>query len=185
FEKKHGGQIIILRPSMIYGRNYLWNAFLGSQLGEGRWLQIKTQATIPITYVENCAEAIIMATECSEAIGKVFNIVDDNLPIQATYVSQLIERTSPRPRIILIHWEAIDFLARIIWKGNQWLFKGRAKLPGILIPDSLHARFKPFNYSNCRLKQAIDWAPKYSLEVALDRSFSNTDLLSIPATEVS
>lgn len=184
FEKKYGGQIVILRPSMIYGRGYLWNAFLGSQMGKIGLLQIKTQATIPITYVENCAEAIVMATECDEAIGKVFNIVDDNLPLQTTYINQLIKRRFLPPRIISIHWEAVDFLARIIWKGNQRLFKGRAKLPGILVPASLHARFKPFNYTNFRLKQTLGWVPRYSLEAALDRSLSNTDLLRIPITEV-
>lgn len=184
FGNKSGGQVVILRPSMIYGRNYLWNALLGSQLSEDRWLQIKTEATLPITYVENCAEAIVMAAECDKAFGQVLNVVDDDLPNQTMYINHFIKRLSPRPRIVSVHWEVINLLAHIIWTCNQWLLKGHAKLPGIFIPASLHARFKPFNYSNRKLKETLGWVPKYSLKDALDRSLSNTDLLSVPITEV-
>ena len=54
---------VILRPGVIYGRDNLWTARLGISANEGRWLRIGWLATLPLSYVENCAEAIVLAAE--------------------------------------------------------------------------------------------------------------------------
>ena len=63
------------------------------------------------------------------------------------------------------------------------LFFGKIKLPGILIPARLEARFKPFRYSNEKAQKILDWQPSYSLDEALKRSFSDIDLLSEAASK--
>ena len=40
FENDHGAKVTILRPGMIYGRECLWHALLGAEIGENRWLKI-------------------------------------------------------------------------------------------------------------------------------------------------
>ena len=57
---------------------------------------------------------------------------------------------------------------------NTLVFGGRAKLPSILIPVRLHARFKPLRYSNKRLHEALGWNQRYTLAQALDRSLGMT-----------
>ncbi len=178
FEQNHGGQVTILRPGMIYGRDHLWNACLGAKVSDSLWIRIGAQAQIPLTYVENCAEAIVTAARC-EAIGETLNIVDDDLPTQSTYANKLARRMTP-PRTILLDWTLMRLLSHTIWQGNKLLFKGRVKLPGILVPARLHARFKPLHYSNMRAKQILNWNPKYALDIALDRSCSNVELLNVP-----
>ncbi len=179
FEQNHCGQVTIIRPGMIYGRDHLWNACLGAKVSEGLWIRIGAQAQIPLTYVENCAEAIVSAAQCDEAIGETLNIVDDDLPTQSTYANKLARRMTP-PRTILLNWTVMRLLSRTIWLGNKLLFKGQVKLPGIFVPARLHARFKPLHYSNIRAKQTLNWNPKYSLDIALDRSCSNVELLNVP-----
>ena len=177
FEQNHGGQVTILRPGMIYGRDHLWNAYLGAKVSDSLWIRIGAHAQMPLTYVENCAQASISAAQCDEAIGETLNIVDDDLPTQSAYASKLIERMTSPPRTVLINWTVMRFLSRMIWLSNKLLFKGGVKLPGIFIPARLDARFKPLHYSNMRAKQILDWNPKYSLDIALDRSCSNVELL--------
>lgn len=177
FEQNHGGQVTILRPGMIYGRDHLWNAYLGAKVSDSLWIRIGAHAQLPLTYVENCAIAIVAAAQCSEAIGQTLNIIDDDLPTQSAYAKKLIERMTSPPRTIPINWTVMRLLSRTIWLGNKLIFKGRAKLPSIFVPARLDARFKPLHYSNNRAKQILNWKPKYSLDIALDRSYSNVELL--------
>jgi nucleoside-diphosphate-sugar epimerase len=171
--------VTILRPGIVYGRDALWNASLGARKGN-LWLQVGGQATLPLTYVENCAAAIANAVEQEAAIGKTLNIVDDHLPTQQVYLQQLLPYLPVQPRQINLSWPLLSALANWAWQLNG-VFANRLKLPGLLIPARLQARFKPLQYSNAQAKQVLSWTPQYSLETALNRSFG-PDPLTEPAS---
>lgn len=181
--ERDGGQVAILRPGMIYGRDYLWNACLGAELGESAWLRIGSSAIMPLTYVENCAEAIVIASECDQALGQTLNIVDDDLPTQNIYAQTLMKHMEKTPRTFFVSWTVIRLIARSAWLYNHWFLKGKARLPGIFVPAKLHARFKPLRYSNQKAKEVLNWKPKYSLQAAFERSCGDTDLLAVPVSE--
>jgi nucleoside-diphosphate-sugar epimerase len=180
FERDQNGQVTILRPGMIYGRDNLWNAYIGAELAGDLWLRIGLHAQIPLNYVENCAEAILLAVERDEAIGKTLNIVDDDLPNQKEYASKLKQHTSEHPRLIPVNWTVMRLAVDALWLYNKLLLKGQMKPPGIFVPARLHPRFKPFRYGNARIKQVLGWTPKYSLDEAIDRSCSEDNLLDVP-----
>ncbi|AFY35739.1 NAD(P)-dependent oxidoreductase [Calothrix sp. PCC 7507] len=180
FQQKSGGQVTILRPGMVYGRDYLWNACLGVKVSDRLWIRIGGQAQMPLTYVENCADAIVAAAESPAAIGQTLNIVDDDLPTQNVYADKLKNLLSPSPYTIPISWMVSNLVAQTFWLGNKLLLAGKIKLPGILVPARLHARFKPLSYSNIRAQQVLTWQPKYSLDAALARSCSDQELLNVP-----
>jgi 2-alkyl-3-oxoalkanoate reductase len=107
------------------------------------------------------------------------NLIDDALPTQHVYINQLLARLATPPRTLALDWTVMQGLAQLLWQTNRWLFAGRLKLPGLLIPARLHARFKPLQYSNLHAKQILAWTPAYSFEAALDRIFGSTDLLAV------
>ena len=179
FEEQDGGQVTILRPGMIYGRDHLWNACLGAKVSDRLWIRIGANAQIPLTYVENCAEAIVATVESDQAIGKTMNIVDNDLPTQRVYADKLTKLMPRSPYTIPINWTVMRLLARSTWMCNNLLASGKIKLPGVLIPARLNARFKPLRYSNIRAQQVLNWQPKYSLDAALERSCSNLELLDV------
>jgi 2-alkyl-3-oxoalkanoate reductase len=181
FEQKHGAKVTILRPGMIYGRECLWHAFIGAEFGENFWLRIGSSAIMPLTYVENCASAIVVAVERDEANGQTINIIDDDLPTQNAYVKKLVQRTPSPPRMVLVPWLAMRLFSDTLWFYNQRFVGGRMKFPSIVVPARMQARFKPLRYSNSRAKQVLNWTPLCSLDQALDRSCSNDDLLSVPS----
>ncbi|MEO1622978.1 MAG: NAD(P)-dependent oxidoreductase, partial [Cyanobacteria bacterium J06632_3] len=90
FEAEQGGLVTVLRPGVIYGRDNLWTARLGASLGEGSWLRIGGYSKLPLSYVENCAEAIVMAAEQEAAIGQTINVLDDHPPTQRQYTKALM-----------------------------------------------------------------------------------------------
>lgn len=166
-------RLVVLRPGMIYGPDNLWHALLGAELGP-RFLRIGAGATLPLSYAENCAEAVVLAAErlsqSPETVdGEIINIVDDDLPTQAEYAEMVSTRTSTPPSI-QVPWSALDVATRALKMGNQRLLAGRAKFPGIAVPDRLHARFKPLRYSNAKAQRLLDWEPKYSTVEAVERS---------------
>jgi nucleoside-diphosphate-sugar epimerase len=177
FERNQGGQVTIVRPGMVYGRDNLWNACLGAEIGKNSWLLIGSHAHMPLTYVENCADAIIAAAQQDEAIAKTINIVDDDLPKQSVYARKLIQQMPQPPRTVSISWTMMRLIAATFWLYNKVFLHGQAKLPGIFVPAKLHARFKPLRYTNKRAKQILNWTPKYSLDTALERSCSNVELM--------
>ena len=180
FEQNYKAQVTILRPGLVYGRDNLWSTLLGGKLTNNLWLRIGAHATMPLTYVENCANAIVNATERDEAIGQTINIVDDNLPTQRVYVLKLAKHQVSMPRTIPVNWTLMRAIAWIFWMYNKKVLKGQAKLPGIFNPVILDARFKHFHFSNARAKQILNWKPKDSLDTALERSVSNIELLDVP-----
>lgn len=179
FEQENGGKVTIIRPGMIYGRDHLWNACLGVKVSDRLWIRIGNQAQIPLTYVENCAEAIVQAVECQPAIGQTLNIVDDDLPTQCVYAEKITKLMTRSPYKITINWTIMRLLAQSIWSCNQLLLAGKINLPGLFVPARLHARFKPLHYSNIRARKVLNWQPKYSLDTALERSCSDNELLNV------
>ncbi len=166
---------VIIRPGMIYGRDNLWHALLGAELGP-LFLRVGNSATLPLTYVENCAEAMVLAAERlvepdSAVNGEIINIVDDNLPTQQDY-AELVSTVIDPPRSVSVPWPLLRTAAGLVKKTNQTVLGGRAKFPGIAVPDRLHARFKPLRYTNKKAKDLLGWEPRYNLDEAVARSVS-------------
>lgn len=184
FESKQGGLITVLRPGVIYGKDNLWTARLGASLGERWWLRIGAQSQLPLSYVENCADAIVMATEQEGAIGQTINIFDDNPPIQREYAKQLKAQVPNPPRFVPMNWMLVRSVGDLAWFVNQKLLGGKAKLPGVLIPSRLDARFKPLQYSNQKLKTCLGWEPRYGLKDAIARSLDNQNHFAVTTTAV-
>ena len=136
-------------------------------------MRIGSKATLPLTYVENCAEAIakaalLLPTE-SALLGETINIVDDNLPTQADY-AELVQARVDTPDTFFVPWPVLRGAAASVKAANQHLLGGRAKFPGIAVPDRLHARFKALRYTNAKAKRLLSWAPSFDTATAVARS---------------
>lgn len=169
FQNNHEGQVTILRPGMIYGKDNLWSARLGFNKVDKIWLLIDSGAELPLIYVENCAEAIVLASESKTSINQIINLVDDDSVIQSDYVNQILPYLKIKPTIIKINWLFIDLMSSLAAKINRLLFNEKKILPEVLSPPSLHARFKPLKYTNALAKKLLNWQPQYCLKTALAR----------------
>jgi nucleoside-diphosphate-sugar epimerase len=172
-------QAVILRPGLIYGRDNLWHALLGAELGP-RFLRVGSRAVLPLLYVENCAEALILAAsrlaeDPGPLRGEVINLVDDDLPTQGRYV-ELVSAVMEPPPSLLVPWPAMRLAAGALDRANELLLGGRAKFPGIVVPARLHARFKPLTYTNAKAKRLLGWRPRFGLSEALARSVGEPDV---------
>ena len=167
-------EVVVIRPGIIFGKDNLWNSNLGMQPSARLWIRTGAWGRQPLTYVENCAEAIALAAEKSSATGQTLNVVDDDLPSQRRFAQLLASREAKRPLIFPVSWTVMRCLARSAWMTNKLLLGNRAKVPSLLVPCRLHARIKPLRYSNRKAKDVLEWTPRYGLEEAIDRSLATS-----------
>jgi nucleoside-diphosphate-sugar epimerase len=175
FAKEHNGKVTIVRPGVVYGKDNTWTARIGMELGTNRCLVVGGGTLLPITYVENCAQAIVLAAEKEQAIGQTYNIVDDSLPTHRQYLNALNRHREPRMKSLPMPWLVMRLLAATALGVNKIFLGRQAKIPSILRPAALHARCKPAKYTNKLLKDSLGWSPHYGLEEALQRSFDHAD----------
>jgi nucleoside-diphosphate-sugar epimerase len=124
-----------------------------------------------VAYVEHCAAAALDALSAARAEGRVVNLVDDELPTRAEYVTALATRTVPEPRVMDVPWPLLNAGSAVAWSLSHGLLRDAVDAPGILHPARLHARSKPVVYSNALAKDVLGWRPQRTWREALARSF--------------
>jgi nucleoside-diphosphate-sugar epimerase len=70
---------VILRPGYVFGPG---KRELSGRVGNktfGLFVQVSGAQSLPLTFVDNCAEAIVLAGLRAGIDGEVFNVVDDEL----------------------------------------------------------------------------------------------------------
>jgi nucleoside-diphosphate-sugar epimerase len=165
---ERGLPLVVVRPGVIYGdeRGVLSHRValpLGPVL-----LRMGGRQQIPLTYVDNCAAAIVKAGLADDVDGQNINVVDDNLPtgyeiLRRYRRSGRTLRTIPVPR-----W-AIGCLARF----NEWYSqKYEDQIPAVLTRHRANAMWRPLRYSNERARRLLNWTPAISLDEAFERTLN-------------
>ncbi len=165
-----GNEVTILRPGVIWGTDNWFTARIGMSAGERRWVKFGGSQILPLTYVENCAEALVLAAEKSEAIGQTLNVIDDEMPSVRQYCRRVPPRLSPVPKTHYVPYWFMRAFAGSVAGFNRIFLNNHAKVPGIFATAKLVARCKPLRYSNARIKQVLGWTPRYDFEKSLARS---------------
>ena len=168
---------VILRPGNIYGPG---KKSIPGRVGIdsfGLYLHLGGSNPLPLTYVDNCAEAIVLAGLVPGIEGEVFNIVDDNLPSSRRYL-RLYKKNVKRFRSIYVP-HALSYLFCWIWEICSKRSKGQ--LPPVFTRREWWATWKRTKYSNKKIKTRIGWTPRISTNEGLKhffeslRSISNSD----------
>lgn len=169
FGRRFGIPYVIIRPGVVYGPG---NEAITGRAGTsafGFFLHLGGGNRLPLTYVDNCAEAIVLAGLKRGVDGEVFNVVDDDLPSSRHFLQLYKKHVRPFPSIYLPHW--ISFLLCWLWEGYvQW---SQGQLPPTFNRNVWHAYWKKSIYSNAKLKRVLGWSPTVSSTDALQRHFES------------
>ena len=124
---------------------------------------------MPLTYVENCAEAIVLAGLTPSIEGAELNVVDDDLPRSRTFLRRYKKKvkritTIPVPYSIFYFfnfaWEKYS-----AWSGGQ--------LPPVFNRRACEAYYKGQTFSNEKAKRLLGWRPRVSMSEALDKFYAS------------
>jgi nucleoside-diphosphate-sugar epimerase len=165
--KKFGIPYVIVRPGVVYGpeKDYITNRVgIGTF---GIFLHMGGSNPIPLTYVDNCADAIVLAGLKPGVDGEVFNVVDDELPTSRRFLRLYKKNVRPFKSIYVPKLASYAFCC--LWeKYSNW---SEAQLPPTFNWKGWHAFWKKTRYSNAKLKQRLNWTQRVSSPQALARFF--------------
>jgi nucleoside-diphosphate-sugar epimerase len=155
---EHGWELTVLRPGFLWGRGNEYLAGLGQKIGPVH-LVFGPSTRLPLTHVDNCAHAFAEATEDPRAVGETFNVVDDEGPTTWGYLGEYLRETGqPGHRLPIPYGLAFAVVRLARWTSRR-LFRGKGKLPSILVPCRFEARFKPLRFGNRKLREVLGWSP--------------------------
>ena len=167
YGRKYGIPYVLVRPGYVYGPG---NPAITGRVGVGTFglfLHLGGSNTLPLTFVDNCAHAIMRAGVIKNIRVSVFNVVDDELPSSRDFL-RLYKRHVRRFRSMYLP-HAVSYALCWLWeKYSSW---SHGQLPPVFNRRSWHAYWKKTRYSNERLKTELGWTPLVSTTEGLSRYF--------------
>jgi nucleoside-diphosphate-sugar epimerase len=165
YGRLHGLPYVIMRPGITFGPG---KAKIPGRVGIdtfGIFLHLGLGNRMPLTYVENCAEAIVLAGLTPGIEGEELNIVDDDLPRSRDFLRRY-KRNVRRIRTIPVPYSLFYFFNFIWEKYSAW---SGGQLPPAFNRRTCKAYYKSQVFSNNKVKALLGWRPRVSMNEALDK----------------
>ena len=158
---------VIVRPGSVYGpgKNYLTDRVGIDTFGI--FLHIGGSNTIPLTYIDNCADAIALAGLKEGIDGEAFNIVDDDLPSSRQFLR--LYKKNVRHFISLYLPPFLSYFLCYLWERYSTYSEGQ--LPPAFNRKRWTAYWRKTEYSNRKLKTQVGWRQKVPTAEGFRRYF--------------
>jgi nucleoside-diphosphate-sugar epimerase len=163
YGREHNLPYVILRPGYVFGPG---KREISGRVGIntfGLFIQVNGSNLLPLSFVDNCAEAIVLAGLRPGVDGEVFNVVDDELLSGREFLKAYNNKVSgfsvriPYP---------VAYLLCVLWENySRW---SKNQLPPVFNRRRCSAEWKGNRYSNQKLRKQLNWSPRVPLKQALE-----------------
>ena len=163
YARQHNVPYVLVRPSVVFGPG---KAKITDRIGSdlfGVFLHKGLGNRIPLTYVDNCADAIVLAGLKKGIEGQVFNITDDDLPTSREFL-RLYKRNVRRFFSIPVPYTVWYSFCSLWEKYSNW---SGGQLPPVFNRRACAVYWKGNRYSNKKAKEMLGWYPKTPMREAL------------------
>jgi nucleoside-diphosphate-sugar epimerase len=161
-----GRELVVLRPGVVYGPG--GNA-MSNRVGInafGFFFHLGGSNELPLSFVRNCADAVVVATRSLAATGRTFNVHDDDLPTCREYLARY-KRQVGGLRSIRIPYLPLLLLSHVL----EWYHRvSKGQLPAVFTPYLTRTLYKRRRYSNRQLK-SLGWTPVVNVEDGMRECF--------------
>lgn len=159
---------VIVRPGAVFGPG---KTELSGRVGmriKGLFIHVGSSNQLPLTYVDNCAEAIVLAGLKEGVDGEVFNVVDNDLPTSRQFL-RAYRGHSRMLRIPVPYFAAYCFCA--LCERFSRLFRPLQRFNR----RRCAADWKGNRFSNRKLCQRLGWSPRVAMNQAMDEFLAQFD----------
>lgn len=154
---------VIMRPGDVYGRG---RRKIPGKVGIdtfGLFLHLGGTGKVPLTHVDNCAEAIVLAGFTKRIDGEIFNIVDDELPSSKKYL-KMYKKNVKQFHSISLPYPIWYFLCFMWEKYSNW---SEGQIPPAFNRRRCVAGWKRLEFSNHKIKKMLKWRQVRSTQDSL------------------
>ena len=167
YHQKYGMPFATVRPGIVFGPGKkAIPGFVGMDTF-GFFMHLGGKNLIPLTYVDNCADAIVLAGLVKDAEGEAFIVTDDDIPRSRTFLRQYKRRVRPFRSIWIPYPLAYDLCSH--WE--RYAARSKGQLPSVFNRRMCSFAWKGHRYSNRKLKDLLGWTCRVPMEDALTRYF--------------
>jgi nucleoside-diphosphate-sugar epimerase len=117
---------------------------------------------LPLTYVDNCAEAIVLAGLKPGVEGETFNVVDDDAPTSKEFLRDYKKQTG-----VFSVSVPYAFTELLCAGWEKYARASRNQLPPVFNRRRCSAEWKGNHYSNRKLKERLGWKPRVDMKSAI------------------
>jgi len=162
YGKKRNLPYVIVRPGAVFGPG---KPKLTGRVGIdtfGFLIHLGGSNPLPLTYVDNCAEAIVLAGLKPGVEGEIFNVVDDDAPTSKEFLRDYKKQTG-------VFSVSMPYtFTRFLCAGWERYAKAtHNQLPPVFNRQRCAAEWKGNRYSNQKLKDKLGWQPRVPMEQAM------------------
>jgi len=163
YGSKYGLPYVIVRPGYVFGPG---KRELSGRVGIGTFgffIQVNGSNFLPLTFVDNCAEAIVLAGLKANVDSEIFNVVDDELLTGRQFLGAYKKVKSCRS--IRIPYFAGYGLCSLWEKYSKW---SKNQLPPAFNRRRCAAEWKGNRFSNRKLREQLGWEPRVPMKKAME-----------------
>ena len=153
YARKYGLRYVIVRPGAVYGPGA---PHITGRVGLdtfGVFLHLGGSNQIPLTYVDNCARAIVLAGTKQGVDGEAFNVVDDDLPNSRQFLKAYKKHGKSFRSINVPYWLFYGFS----WAWEKYSVWSAGQLPPGVQSNRCVTYWRGNRYSNQKLKDRLGW----------------------------
>jgi nucleoside-diphosphate-sugar epimerase len=168
YGRERGLPYVLVRPGVVYGPG---KGQLSGRVGIGTFgmfLHFGGNNPLPLSYVDNCAEAIVLAGLHPGIDGETFNVVDNDLPTSRRFLREYKRHVRSFPSLFVPHFASYLFCSLWGWY-SRW---SQGQLPPAFNRRMWRAYWKPSRYTNRKLKERLGWSQPVPTEEGLRAFFA-------------
>jgi nucleoside-diphosphate-sugar epimerase len=167
YQRQRGFELVVLRPGVIYGPGGShFSSRVGLKIGN-RLLSLGGRNLLPLTYVDNCAEAIVVAGMHKNTAGQVYNVHDDNLPTCRQYL-RAYKKNVAKVKSVSVPYFGLRMISKALAKYNEY---SNGQLPAVFTPYKVATEWSGNRFDNSKL-HSIGWQQLVTTDEGLRRTFA-------------
>ena len=155
---------VILRPGTVFGPG---KKELTGRIGVdtfGFFVHVGGSNQLPLTFVDNCAEAIVLAGLVPGINAEIFNVVDDDLLTSAEFL-RACKTVKPLFSVRLPY----AFAYGLSWMWEDYSRRSNGQLPPAFNRRRCAAEWKGNSFSNRKLREKLGWQPRVRMNDAMQQ----------------
>ena len=161
---QHRLPYVIIRPGAVFGPG---RRDLSGRIGIdtfGFFIHLGGSNRLPLTFVDNCAEAVVLSGLKRDVDGEIFNVVDDEPVTSRQLLEAYKKRVKPFFSVRVPYFLAYGL--SLFWeKYSKW---SKGQLPPAFNRRRCVANWKSQRYSNEKLKTRLGWKPRVPMKQAME-----------------
>ena len=164
---RDGLPAVVLRPGQIFGPGAERVTPNGVVALAGRWIAVGDGAcTLPLVYVDDVVDALLLAGEAPDATGAVINVVDPATVTQSDYLARCRQRFGKEQPTVRVP----GFVFMGLAAGVELL--GRVLRREVPLTRYRVRSLRPLaNVDGSAARRRLGWQPRVGVRSGLDRTF--------------